>query len=206
MAVKRIVEPIFEAGFSDHSDGFRPKRSAHQAMDAITEALLKGHIQVIDAELSKYFDSIAHEKLMKAVAERIADKGILMLLNHWLKAIVVQVNLGRHTVIAGGKKQRRGTPQGGVISPLLANIYLNILDRIGDRAGREGTHKARLIRYADDIVILCARETDTPYKRLQNVLRRLELKLNEDKTQIKDARKEEFNFLGFQIGLAKGNR
>jgi len=85
MAVKLIIEPIFEAGFSNHSYGFRPKRSAHQAMDDITDALLKGHTQVIDADLSKYFDTIVHEKLMKTVAEKITDKRILALLNQWLK-------------------------------------------------------------------------------------------------------------------------
>jgi len=90
MAVKLIIEPIFEAGFSEHSYGFRPKRSAHQAMDDITEGLLKGHTQVIDADLSKYFDTIVHEKLMKTVAEKIADKRILALLNQWLKAVIIK--------------------------------------------------------------------------------------------------------------------
>jgi len=204
MAVKLIIEPIFEAGFSDHSYGFRPKRSAHQAMDSITDALLAGHTEVIDADLSKYFDSIMHEKLMKTVAERIADKGILWLLNQWLKARVIRVDKGgKKTMIGGGKKSRRGTPQGGVISPLLANIYLNILDRIWDKHRLKEKHKARIVRYADDLVILCANGTDAPFTILKQVLGKLELQLNEDKTEIKDALAEKFNFLGFQIGMVK---
>ena len=204
MAVKLIIEPIFEAGFSDNSYGFRPKRSAHQAMDSITDALRKGHTKVIDADLSKYFDTIVHEKLMKTVAERIADKRILGLLNQWLKAGVIRVEKeGRKTVIGGGKKSQKGTPQGGVISPLLANIYLNILDRIWDKHRLAVKHKARLVRYADDLVILCAKETETSLMVLKNVLEKLELRLNEDKTEIKDALTEKFKFLGFEIGMAK---
>ncbi len=107
-------------------------------------------MHVIDADLSKYFDTIAHEKLMKTVVEKIADKTILKLLNQWLKVVIIKVNKGRQTVIGGGKKARQGTPQGGVISPLLVNIYLNILDRIWDRQKLAEKHKAKIIRYADD--------------------------------------------------------
>lgn len=190
MAVKLIIEPIFEAGFSEHSYGFRPKRSAHQAMDDITEGLLKGHTQVIDADLSKYFDTIVHEKLMKTVAEKIADKRILALLNQWLKAIIIKVGKdGKKTVIGGGKKSKKGTPQGGVISPLLANIYLNILDRIWDKYQLAEKYKARIVRYADDLVILCKRGTDTPFTLLKTILDKLELQLNEDKTEVKNALK-----------------
>jgi RNA-directed DNA polymerase len=207
MAVKLIMEPIFEAGFSDSSYGFRPKRSAHQAMDAITDALQKGHTQVIDADLSKYFDTIVHENLMKTVAVRIVDKRILALLNQWLKAIVIKVDKdGKRTVIAGGKKSQKGTPQGGVISPLLANIYLNILDRIWDKHRLAQKYKARLVRYADDLVILCAKGTDTSFTFLKNILSKLELKLNEDKTEIKNSRVEAFNFLGFQVSMVKSAR
>jgi len=207
MAVKLIIEPIFEAGFSDHSYGFRPKRSAHQAMDDITEGLLKGHTQVIDADLSKYFDTIVHEKLMKTVAEKIADKRILALINQWLKAIIIKVGKdGKKTVIGGGKKSKKGTPQGGVISPLLANIYLNILDRIWDKHQLAEKYKARMVRYADDLVILCKNGTDTSFTLLKTILNKLELQLNEDKTEIKDALKEKFKFLGFQIGMIKSQR
>jgi len=207
MAVKLIIEPIFEAGFSKHSYGFRPKRSAHQAMDDIADALLKGHTQVIDADLSKYFDTIVHEKLMKTVAKKIADKRILALLNQWLKALVIKIEKdGKKTVIGGGKKSKKGTPQGGVISPLLANIYLNILDRIWDKHQLAEKYKARIIRYADDLVILCKNATDTSFTFLKKILKKLELQLNEDKTEIKDALKDKFNFLGFKIGMVKSQR
>ena len=130
MAVKLVIEPIFEADFSPHSYGFRPKRSAHQAMDAVKDGLFSGHVHVIDADLSKYFDTIPHTKLLKVVSQRIVDKQLLALLKQWLKVLVVKVEHGKKTVVAGGKKSTIGTPQGGVISPLLGNIYLNILDRI----------------------------------------------------------------------------
>jgi group II intron reverse transcriptase/maturase len=126
MAVKLVIEPIFEADFSPHSYGFRPKRSAHQAMDDIQDAQLKGYTHVIDADLSKYFDTIPHQKLLRTVSERIVDRSLLSLIKQWLKAKVIKVGKGgTKTLVGGGKKSRKGTPQGGVISPLLANIYLN---------------------------------------------------------------------------------
>ncbi len=206
MAVKLVIEPIFEAGFSPCSYGFRPKRSAHQAMDDIKVGLLKGHTHVIDADLSKYFDTIPHAKLQKAVAERIMDGHLLSLLRQWLKVLVVKVVNGKVMILGGGKKARKGTPQGGVISPLLANVYLNILDRIWDRHQLAIKYKARLVRYADDLVILCAGDTTQPYAILQTILDRLDLKLNAEKTQIRDARRERFGFLGFSIGVVKGHQ
>lgn len=206
MAAKLVMEPIFEADFSPHSYGFRPKRSAHQAMDDIKAGLLYGHTQVIDADLSKYFDMIPHDKLLRTVAERIVDGQLLSLLKQWLKVRVIKVGNGKKTVVGGGKKARRGTPQGGVISPLLANIYLNILDRIWDRHKLAEKYKARLVRYADDMVILCARETARPYAVLQSILTKLDLKLNEDKTHIRNAREERFEFLGFSIGVVRAKQ
>ena len=206
MAVKLVIEPIFEADFSPHSYGFRPKRSAHQAMNEITDSLLKGHIQVIDADLSKYFDMIPHDKLLKTVAERIVDKQILSLLKQWLKVRIIKVDKDKKTDMGGGKKARKGTPQGGVISPLLANIYLNILDRIWDKYQLAEKYQARLVRYADDMVILCTGETTQAYAVLQTLLNKLGLKLNKEKTQIRDARKERFGFLGFSVGVAKAKQ
>ena len=205
-AVKLVIEPIFEAGFSPHSYGFRPKRSAHQAMDDVKEGLLTGHTQIIDADLSKYFDTIPHDKPQRSVAERIVDSHLLSLLKQWLKARIVKVEKGKEQIIGGGKKARKGTPQGGVISPLLANVYLNILDRIWDRHRLAERYKARLVRYADDMVILCTGDTAKAYATLRKILDRLELKLNEEKTQIRDAREERFGFLGYSIGVVKANR
>lgn len=126
MAVKLLIEPIFEADFCDSSYGFRPKRSAHDAAGAISKALLTGHRQVIDADLSKYFDTIPHAKLMAVLAERISDKRILALIKQWLKSPVVEQVDDKRSIIRGGKKNRLGTPQGGVISPLLANLYPHV--------------------------------------------------------------------------------
>jgi RNA-directed DNA polymerase len=130
MATKIVIEPIFEADFVDHSYGFRPKRRQHDAVSAITYAMMTGHTQVIDADLSKYFDTIPHTKLLKTVAERISDKSILHLIKMWLKAPIIEEGKdGKRKTVGGGKKSRMGTPQGGVISPLLSNLYLHILDR-----------------------------------------------------------------------------
>jgi len=146
MAVKIVIEPIFEADFQENSYGFRPKRDAHQAIDDITRHLRYGKTQVIDADISKYFDSIPHDQLLKLIAKRIVDKNILKLMKMWLKAPVVEEEDGKKKY----KGNDKGTPQGGVISPLLANIYLNVLDTIWKVKKVQEKLEARLIRYADD--------------------------------------------------------
>ena len=204
MAVKRVIEPILEADFCPNSYGFRPKKSAHDAVDEIAEALHQGHTQVIDADLSKYFDSIPHAKLLAVVAERIVDGGILHLIKRWLKAPVIgEDENGTRKNVGGGKANSKGTPQGGVISPLLSNGYLHLLDRIWDRHQLCWKLKARIVRYADDFVVLCAGNVEEPLSMVRRVLDRLELTLNENKTCIVDARKESFNFLGFEIRVSK---
>ena len=205
-AMKLIIEPIFEADFCDGSYGFRPKRSAHNAVDDVADALHKGHCHVIDADLSKYFDTIPHAKLMAVVAERIADGGILRLIKQWLKAPVVEKGENGKDRISGGKGNRRGTPQGGVISPLLANLYLHLVDRIWERHGLEEKYSARLVRYADDMVLLCARETESPLSMLKYLLERLGLELNETKTQIVNAWAQDFDFLGYEIRMRRSLR
>lgn len=198
MAAKLVLEPIFEADFCEHSYGFRPKRSAHDAVDAVADALASGH--VIDADLSKYFDTIPHAKLMAPVAERIQDGAVLSLLKQWLKAPVVEEDDdGTRRTSGGGKGNRQGTPQGGVISPLLSNLYLHLLDRIWERHELERRDRARLVRYADDVVILCAGDVEAPMAALRQVLGRLDLCLNETKTRVVDAREESFDFLGFSF-------
>jgi len=204
MAVKLMIEPIFEADFCDSSYGFRPKRSAHDAMGDISSALRKGHYEVIDADLSKYFDTIPHAKLMVVVAERIADGGILHLIKQWLEAPVVEKGKDGKDRTSGGKSNRRGTPQGGVISPLLANLYLHLLDRIWERHDLERKYGARLVRYADDMVLLCRRGTAKPLAMLKHVLNRLDLTLNETKTTIVNAWEESFGFLGFEVRMNRG--
>jgi len=204
MAVKLVLEPIFEADFCPNSYGFRPKRSAHDAVDAIAEALHRGYTRVIDADLSKYFDSIPHAKLLAVVAERIVDGAILHLIKLWLKAPVMgEAEDGTRKHVGGGKANSRGTPQGGVISPLLSNCYLHLLDRIWERHQLVGKLKARIVRYADDFVVLCGGQVDAPLAMVRRLLDRLDLVLNESKTRIVDARTESFQFLGFSIRVSK---
>ena len=203
MAVKIVIEPIFEADFQENSYGFRPKRSSHQAVEDVRNHLLKGKTDVIDADISKYFDTIPHDRLMQLVAKRIVDKQILKLIKMWLKAPIVEEREDEKKEYKGNDK---GTPQGGVISPLLANIYLNVLDtlwvvkKVQERLG------ARLVRYADDSVVLCRGNTDRILTGIKRVLDDLGLTLNEEKTRIVDARQESFDFLGFSIGMKRGLR
>ena len=205
MAVKLIIEPIFEADFCSNSYGFRPKKSAHDAVDDIANALWAGYTQVIDADLSKYFDSIPHAKLMAVVAERIVDGGILHLINMWLKAPVIgEDDRGVKKTVGGGKANRKGTPQGGVISPLLANCYLHLLDRIWQRRHVKGKLHAHLVRYADDFVVMCRKDVEKPLELVRHVLERLDLSLNEAKTQVVDATQASFDFLGFTIQMSRG--
>lgn len=205
-AVKRVVEPIFEADFCESSYGFRPQRSAHEAVDAVAEALLRGYTEVIDADLSKYFDTIPQAKLLAVVAERVVDGAILALLQQWLKAPVVEEGDDGKRRARGGKGQRRGTPQGGVISPLLANLYLHLLDRIWERHRLEDHLQARLVRYCDDFVVLCRAGTQRPMDVVRHVLKRLDLTLNEDKSRIVDARHGCFDFLGFSFVQRRSRR
>ena len=202
-ALKLVVEPVFEADFCESSYGFRPKRSAHNAVDAISKALLTGHRQVIDADLSKYFDTIPHAKLLAVVAERICDKEVLALIKQWLKAPVIEEENGKRRTIGGGKGNRVGTPQGGVISPLLANLYLHLLDRIWERRGLSLRYGAQLVRYADDFVILCKGRVDAPMQTVKMVLDKCGLTLNEKKTSVVNANVEGFDFLGFSFRMRK---
>ncbi len=176
MAAKLVIEPIFEADFCDTSYGFRPKKSAQQAVDDVTYAMNRGYTEVIDADLSKYFDTIPHANLLAVVAERISDGEILHIIKMWLKASVKEEDKdGKQRNISGGKGNRQGTPQGGVISPLLSNLYLHLLDRIWERHQLEKKLGARIVRYADDIVVLCRRGTELPMRILRQILARLGL-------------------------------
>ncbi|WP_090415825.1 group II intron reverse transcriptase/maturase [Nitrosomonas halophila] len=162
MAVKLVIEPIFEADFCPNSYGFRPKKSAHGAVDEIAAALHQGYTRVIDADLSKYFDSIPHAKLLAVVAERIVDGAILHIIKLWLKAPVIGEDKdGTRKNVGGGKTNSKGTPQGGVISPLLSNCYLHLLDRIWERHQLHQKLEAQIVRYADDFVVLCAGKSYT---------------------------------------------
>ena len=208
MAVKLVIEPIFEADFCKTSYGFRPKKSAHDAVDDVAYALNTGYTEVIDADLSKYFDTIPHANLMAVVAERICDGAILHLIQMWLKAPIMEMDKdGTKRNIGGGKGNRTGTPQGGVISPLLSNLYLHILDRIWERKNLQQRLGARIVRYADDIVILCRKnKSGKAMEVLRQILERLKLTLNEAKTKIINAFEGKFDFLGFTIWMGKGRK
>lgn len=194
MAVKIVIEPIFEADFEDCSYGFRPKKDAHQAVGAIREALSRGHPYVFDADLQQYFDTIVHDKLMKLIATRISDRHVLNWIKQWLSAPVVEEDEAgkRHT-----KPTQRGTPQGGVVSPLLANIYLHLFDRVFLSYCRAMGVTAQLVRYADDFVILMRVGMEATEQKVKQILARMELKLNEEKSRVVDARQGSFDFVGF---------
>jgi RNA-directed DNA polymerase len=192
MAAKIVIEPIFEADFQPFSYGFRPKKSATQALEAIREAGNRGYNFVVDADIQGYFDNIQRETLMELVKERVSDRRVLKLLRQWLEAGVMEDGTVRETLA--------GTPQGGVISPLLANIYLNKLDRIwAARCSQLGV----LVRYADDFVAMCGTESRAreALRRVGLVMDRLGLTLHPAKTRLVDLRrgKESFVFLGCTI-------
>lgn len=198
---KMILEPIFEADFSENSHGFRPERSSKGAMKTIKSNLESGKTQVLDADLSKYFDTIPHEKLFKAIEERISDPRMLKLIKKWLKAPVSEA--GQYK---GGKKNKVGTPQGGVISPLLANIYLNLLDRIVDNMkSMFYKHGCKIVRYADDFVIMGQAISERVKQKLHELIQRMGLTLNEEKTRTVDATLDSFDFLGFTIRYDRDN-
>jgi len=205
MATLLIVEPIFEADFEDCSYGFRPGRSAHDALAEVRGHLQAGRCAVYDADLKGYFDSIPHERLMACLRMRISDRAVLQLIRLWLEVPVVEPPApGRGS--GGGDKptvarSKQGTPQGGVISPLLANVYLHWFDRRFHRADGPGQWaNARLVRYADDFVVL-ARFIDG---RITGWIERtiegwMGLQINRDKTRVLDLREpgESLDFLGY---------
>ncbi|WP_240703177.1 group II intron reverse transcriptase/maturase [Cohnella luojiensis] len=192
-AARRILEPIFEEIFLDCSFGFRPGRSAHMALQKIRKDLMEGYTYVIDADLKSYFDTIPHEKLIEAVREEVVDGSVLELIRRFLHAGVLE-NGSFHL-------NELGTPQGGVISPLLANIYLHPLDKLMTERGH------RITRYADDFVI-CCKTLKGAQRVLKSVVQFLEkelgLKVHPEKTKIVNNRKETFVFLGYVFWQGKG--
>jgi group II intron reverse transcriptase/maturase len=194
-ACKMILEPIYEADFAESSYGFRPNRSSKDAMTAIKGHLKEGMAEVYDADLSKYFDTIPHDKLLLTLKERIADPRILKLITKWLKVPVYED--GQYK---SGKKNRTGTPQGGVISPLLANVYMHLIDRNVNRKGSLfDKYGVKIVRYADDFVLMGRTLPQEIVKKLTTMLNRMGLSLNETKTRQIDARETGFDFLGFTV-------
>jgi RNA-directed DNA polymerase len=190
-AAKLVLEPLFEADFEPDSYGFRPKRAAHDALDAIREALHEGMCWVIDADVMAYFDTIPHDRLMKTVAQRVVDGAMLGLVKCFLEAPIIDDRDGGRP-----RRPQQGTPQGGVISPLLANVYLHLLDRNFRLRVQRGDLQGRLVRYADDFVLLASHRPDRALAWLHQLMTRLGLTLHPEKTRVLDARQDEFAFLG----------
>ncbi len=198
MAVKMMIEPMFEADFIEISYGFRPKKSAQDAIRKIKENLFAGYQFIYDADLSKYFDTIPLDKLMKVVSRRLADRGILKLLRQWLRSPIQQAD-GQLT------KSSIGTPQGGVISPLLANIYMNVFDQlITDPEGVYAKEDIRIVRYADDFILMKTKHYPPKIlRRMNETLSRMGLTINQKKTKLRHISKSSFCFLGFEFRMVQ---
>jgi len=199
-AAKLVLEPIFEADLEPGAYGYRPKRSAQDAIQKVHKLLCEGYTDVVDADLSKYFDTIPHCPLMHSVAQRIVDRDVLRLVKRWLKAPVEERDEKGNRRMTGGRKGSRGTPQGGVASPLLANLYMNRFLKYWRITGRGKAFQAEVVNYADDFVILTRRHAAEARDWTRQVMTRLGLTLNEAKTKLRDGRRESFDFLGYTFG------
>ena len=203
-ATKLVLEPIFEADFTPNAHGYRPGHSALQAVQEVHEALRAGYTDVVDADLSKYFDTIPHSELLRSVARRVSDGRMLHLIKMWLKAPIEEDN-GK-----GGRTRRnsgsKGTPQGGVLSPLLANIYMRRFLKAWVDLGYEEGFDASIVNYADDMVILCRHTAPQALSAARGILSRIGLTLNEEKTRTCNAWREPFDFLGYTFGVMHRSR
>jgi RNA-directed DNA polymerase len=199
-AAKIVLEPIFEADFEDSAYGYRPRRSAVDAVKETHRLVCRGYTDVVDADLSKYFDTIPHSDLLKSVARRIVDRHVLQLIKLWLKAPVEERDGDGKRRMSGGKSNTRGTPQGGVVSPMLSVIYMNRFLKHWRLTGRGEAFRAHVVNYADDFVILSRGHAQEALAWTAAVMTKLGLTLNEAKTTVRNARKESFDFLGYTIG------
>ena len=195
-----ILQPIFEADLEPTAYGYRPGRTALEAVQEVHRALCAGHTEVIDADVSQYFDTIPHADLMKSLARRISDRKMLRLLKRWLKAPVAERTTGGGWRFSGGKRATRGTPQGGVVSPLLANVYMNRYLKVFRLRGLDRRYGARLVNYADDFVVLCRSGAAEVLAQSRRWFTQMGLTLNEQKTRVCDGRRETFTFLGYTFG------
>jgi len=199
-AAKLVLGPIWEAELEPSAYGYRPRKSAQDAIQKVDELLHEGYTDIVDADLSKYFDTIPHSELMQCVARRIVDRHVLHLLKMWLKVPVETRDGNGKRRLTGGKDNDRGTPQGGVISPALANLYMNRMLKGWRQTKRGEQFRARIVNYADDFVILSRGKAMASLEWTRGVLERLELTLNEKKTSIRNAGVERFDFLGYTFG------
>ena len=200
-AVLLVLEPIFGADLAPQQYAYRPDRGAHDAIRAVHTLLNTGHTQVIDADLSGYFDSIPHAELLQCVARRIVDRHILRLIKAWLVAPVDEDDgKGRTTRSRANRDSKRGTPQGAPISPLLSNLYMRRFVEGWRRLGCEQRWSAHIVNYADDFVICCKRGAPEAMAAMRRIMERLKLTVNEEKTHLCEIPRERFDFLGYTFG------
>ncbi len=196
-----VIEPIFEADLQPEQYAYRQGKSAHDAVRHVHTLVNEGYTEVVDADLSGYFDTIPHSELMKSVARRISDKQILRLIKMWLTAPVEEVdergNIHRTT---RNKDEKRGTPQGAPISPLLSNLYMRRFVLGWKRLGYAKRLGARVVNYADDFVICCRGGADAAAEAMRQIMDRLRLTVNEEKTRVCRFPEDSFDFLGYTIG------
>jgi RNA-directed DNA polymerase len=199
-AAKLVLEPIFEADMEASAYGYRPGRGGTGPVKEVHRLLIRGYTDVVDADLSKYFDTIPHSELLKSAARRVVDRHVLRLIKLWLKAPIEETDGEGRRRLSGGKRSTRGTPQGGVASPMLANLYMNRFLKHWRMTGRGEAFRAHVVSYADDFVILSRGHAAEAMAWTKAVMTKLGLTLNEAKTSLRDARKERFDFLGYTFG------
>jgi group II intron reverse transcriptase/maturase len=206
-AVLLILEPIFEADLQEEQYAYREGRRPLDAVHAVSEYLQQGYREVVDADLSGYFDSIPHAELMQCVARRISDKAMLHLLKQWLVAPVEETDRrGRVYRTTKNKDEHRGTPQGAPISSLLANLYMRRFVLGWKTLGHQDRFRARLVNYADDFVILCRYRADKALEAMQSMMAQLKLTVNETKTHVCRMSCDSFDFLGYTFGRMYSRR
>lgn len=206
-AVVLVLEPIFESDLQPEQHAYRPGRSALDAVQAVHRLLSTGYTEVVDADLKAYFDEIPHAELMKSVARRVSDGVLLHLIKMWLQAPVEEIDeRGRRHRTTAGKDRGRGCPQGAPISPLLANLYMRRFVLGWKRLGHERKLRARIVNYADDLVICCRGSGREALDAMRQLMRRLKLTVNEEKTSVRRVPDESVDFLGYTISRCYSRR